>query len=691
MQGTFSNISAGRSINFHKLLAISGFAGTLLFGFFFLYLLPNCVELIWDRAIILVYSLFLYLLSFKKDLKPKTYAKLILLLYYLYTTQVLTSLVLNDFFVFYVVSFFITIQAIGFSIGNERHVFWYFLYVVGFCLVSLFMDSTMLAEDKMIFGALISCLGILIYMAAKIKCRFFSDMKMNENLMKSMVSKTENSVFLTDVYGNILDVNSMALQMFGYSRKELQDNDFKILRKYELTPEEVLEGLTALSDEKFWTKQTTLVKKNLDEFPARISISLIKNGRKRFMIYYVQDITEVKNNELAIMQEKQKAEAAAKAKSQFLAVMSHEIRTPLNGVIATASLLQRADLTLEQKEYADTIKKSGDSLLMLINDILEFSKMESGNMQLDAHNASISNILFDVMKLLAPHAETKGLDLKINIDNTVPDQLWLDSHRLKQVLLNLVGNAIKFTANGSVSIDCQSLGINKKNVFLKFCVKDTGMGIPENKIHKLFKSFSQVDSSTSRKFGGTGLGLAISKQLVELMGGDITVSSAEGKGTEFSFTIKCEIAQEEINSNKAATKELSEIAIRNTKVLVAEDNEINIRVFQFMLQSLNVKADFVVNGREAVEACKKSKYDLIFMDMQMPEMDGLEATRILRKLNDYPINIVAISANAYADDKAQCMEAGMNDFLPKPFDVDQLNAVLEKWAKPSMAKMDNAA
>lgn len=691
MQGTFSNLSTGRSINFHKLLAISGLAGTLLFGFFFLFVLPNCVELIWDRVIIACYSLFLYILSYKKELKPKRYAALILLLYYLYTTQVLISLVLNDFTLFYVVSFFITLQAIGFSIGHERQVFWYFLYVVSFCLASLVMDATMSARDKMIFGSIISCLSILIYMAAKIKCKFFGDMKMNENLMKSMVSKTENSVFLTDVYGNILDVNSMALEMFGYTRKELQDNDFKILRKYELTPEEVMEGLTALSDERFWTKQTTLLKKNLDEFPARISISLIKNGRKRFMIYYVQDITEVKNNERAITEEKQKAEAAAKAKSQFLAVMSHEIRTPLNGVIATASLLQKADLTLEQKEYADTIKKSGDSLLMLINDILEFSKMESGNMQLDSHNASVSSVLFDVMKLLAPHAEAKGLDLKINIDRAVPDQLWLDSHRLKQVLLNLVGNAIKFTAKGNVSIECQSLGINKQNVFLKFGVKDTGIGIPENKIHKLFKSFSQVDSSTSRKFGGTGLGLAISKQLVELMGGDIVVASVDGKGTEFSFTIKCEVGDESVSTNKSQAKELTEIDISNARVLVAEDNEINIRVFQFMLQSLNVKADFVINGQEAVEACKKEKYDLVFMDMQMPEMDGLEATRILRKQNHYPLNIVAISANAYADDKAQCLEAGMNDFLPKPFDVDQLNAMLEKWAKPSLAKMDTAA
>ncbi len=691
MYGIFSNTSSGRNLKFHQLLAFIAVVGSVVFGVFFIYVVPATNELIWDRIIVFLFSIFLYFFGFKKNIDKKRYVRLVYLNYYLYSIQVVWSMAANDFQLYYVLSFFVTLQACGFSMRQEHETFWYYLFMLTTSMVGLAINDNTKFIDEVIYSGLITGTCCMSFLAARQKCKFMLEMKMNETLMQSMVSKTEDAVFLTDIYGSILDLNGRANELFDYDKKELIDHDFKILRKSELSEEEVKEGLKAMQDEQFWNAQTMLTKKNGDVFHARISITLIGWGRKKYMVYRVQDITDIKNYELQILQEKEKAQEAAKAKAQFLAVMSHEIRTPLNGVIATVSMLQKADLTFEQMEYADTIKRSGDSLLMLINDILEFSKMESGKLELDAHNSMVSDQMFDVIDLLRPHAESKGLQLLLEISNDIPDKLWMDGHRVKQVLLNLVGNAIKFTKAGSVKLKCENLGINKKAIQLKFSVEDTGIGIPEDKMHKLFQSFSQVDSSTSRKFGGTGLGLAISKELVEMMGGEITVSSKDGVGTTFSFTMNCELAREEINKKSDSYIIGVEGPIENMKILVAEDNEINQQVFHFMLESLKIETVFAENGVQAVDACHAQNFDLVFMDMQMPEMDGLEATRIIRSRAGHQPTIVAISANAYTDDRKMCEAAGMNDFMPKPFDLDQLKAMLMKWNNQQLVPIDKAA
>lgn len=691
MYGIFSNAGIGLVIRFHRLLSLIGVIAAFTFSMFCFLVIPEAKELMWDRLFIFGYCLYLYMYSHSANVHSRHFVLLVYTGCYLFTAQIIWSLAYNDFHTAYMVMYFLSIQTCGFSFRNERQTLWYYVFVLISSGAGVFWVSDITFIDKVFYTGLISVTMVLSFLVSRLKCRYLYNMKIKESLMKSLVTKTENAIFLTDVYGNIVDLNDQAEEIFGFSRSELIDCDFKILRKRDLTQEEINHGLIQLRDARFWNSQSILIRKNGDEVPVSISISLIYSGSSKFMVYRVQDISALKESEARILEEKEKAENAAKAKAQFLAVMSHEIRTPLNGVIATASLLQNTSLDREQMEYVDTIKKSGNSLLMLINDILEFSKMESGKMQLDPHNTSITDVLFDVMDLLRPHADAKGLKIHVQIGQDVPDKLWMDSHRLKQILMNLIGNAIKFTEKGSVSIICENAGIIKRQIKLSFAVRDTGIGIHPDKIHQLFKSFSQVDSSTSRKFGGTGLGLAITKQLVEMMDGEVKVSSNLNLGSEFGFSMKCELGRESQEVSKDTSGLHQDIDIRGMKVLVAEDNHINLQVFKYMLQNLGIETDFVQNGQDAIYRCNSKKYDLVFMDMQMPVMDGLEATRQLRAMDGHQPIVVAISANAYADDRKLCAEAGMDDFMPKPFDIDQLRNILIKWSSPKMHKLDSAA
>ncbi|MFM9985579.1 MAG: ATP-binding protein [Flavobacteriales bacterium] len=691
MYGVFSNPGIGLVIRFHRLLAFIGVVAAFTFSIICFLVIPGARELMWDRIFIFGYCLYLYMYSHNANVHSRHFVYLVYIGSYLFTAQIIWALAFNDFHLFYMVMFFLTVQTCGFSFRNERQTLWYFVFVMLAVSIGIFAVANIAFIDKVFYSGLVSVTIVLSFLVSRLKCRYLYNMKIKESLMKSMVTKTENAIFLTDIYGNIVDLNNQAEEIFGYTRDELIDCDFKILRKRDLIQEEINDGLIQLRDSRFWNSQSVLLKRNGEDVPVSISISLIYSGSTKFMVYRVQDISALKEFEARILEEKEKAENAAKAKAQFLAVMSHEIRTPLNGVIATASLLQNTHLDREQTEYVDTIKKSGNSLLMLINDILEFSKMESGKMQLDPHNASVTDVLFDVMDLLRPHADAKGLKIQVQIGQDVPDKLWMDSHRLKQILMNLIGNAIKFTEKGSVSVICENAGIIKRQIKLNFIVRDTGIGIHPEKVHQLFKSFSQVDSSTSRKFGGTGLGLAISKQLVEMMEGEVKVSSNLNMGSEFNFNLKCEIGRDNHELSADNSNPQQQIEIEHMKVLVAEDNHINLQVFKYMLQNLKVETDFVHNGQEAIQMCDSKKYDLIFMDMQMPVMDGVEATRHLRSLEGHQPIVVAISANAYADDRKLCTDAGMDDFMPKPFDIDQLRNILIKWSNPRMHKLESAA
>ena len=385
-----------------------------------------------------------------------------------------------------------------------------------------------------------------------------------------------------------------------------------------------------------------------------------------------------------LVSSKLKAEEAAKAKAMFLANMSHEIRTPLNGIVGMIDIMKLTELSKQQREYLDIIDISSETLMMIINDILDFSKIEAGQISFEKIKFDLKSEIEEVRKLLFYKTEQKGLEFSINIEKNVPKKLLGDPLRLKQILINLSNNAIKFTEKGSIRIKVTLDRDFGHQYRLRFEVTDTGIGISKENQKKLFKSFSQADSSTTRKFGGTGLGLAISKHLCTLMNGEIGVESEEGQGSTFWFTAVLENAgvisyKDDPEKMEAFRSKTS----RKLKVLLAEDNIINQKVAILNIRKLGHDVELAHNGVVAVDMFAKNKFDFILMDIQMPGMDGLEATKAIRKIEaerheQKPIPIIAITANIYKDDIKRFLATGMNAHLGKPFKPDDLEEIIRK-------------
>jgi signal transduction histidine kinase/DNA-binding response OmpR family regulator len=484
----------------------------------------------------------------------------------------------------------------------------------------------------------------------------------------------EEDFYYSEELLNILEVDKSEILFFDYFKSCIQPEDIRIFRK------SINKVKTSATEVQFVHRITT--KTGTIKYVKEYLKCLKDDTSKPLKIIgTIQDITEQRKIELELIQAKDLAEQSVRIKEQFLANMSHEIRTPMNGIIGFANILEKTILDSKQKQSVKSIKVAGENLMVIINDILDFSKIEASKMTFEAVDFSLSDIVYSVIELLQHTAKEKKIKLLCKIESNVNNFLIGDPTRLYQILLNLLGNAIKFTEKGYVEIVVSQLNETELETVLEFSVIDTGIGIPANKLNSIFESFNQASNETTRKFGGTGLGLTITKKLIDLQGGNLQVKSELLKGSEFSFSIQYKKGTEASNIKDVKEAELlSPDFLANLNILLAEDNYLNQLLATCIFENWNKKIDIAENGKIALEKIKENDYDIVLMDIQMPEMDGHDVTRYIRKHfgDKADIPIIALSAHATLGEEKKCYDAGMNGYLSKPFDPEKLLEIMHQ-------------
>lgn len=507
-------------------------------------------------------------------------------------------------------------------------------------------------------------------------------LRSSEERYRRFFETSRDCVFITSSEGRWIDFNDAALELFGLSREEAINTYIPDLYENPGDRERHLRFI----DEHGFSKDypVNLKKKDGTIINALVTSVAVLDGTNKIVCYQgtIRDVTERMHMEEDLRRAKDAAEAASRAKSEFLAVMSHEIRTPMNAVVGITELLQDTDLNPLQKDYVRTIYSSGKVLLSIINDILDFSKIEGGRMLMESQPLDLRSTIESSIGLVAASASEKGLSLSCKIDENVPSIIIGDPTRLRQIFVNLLSNAVKFTDNGGVAISVSSQSVG--DIYeIHFAIKDTGIGIPADKMDRLFQSFSQVDTSTTRRYGGTGLGLAICKRLVEMMGGRIWVESEIGKGSTFHFTVLAEATTATLEPSNYAVPTLSTSQkisqFYPLRILLAEDNEVNKMVALHMLRKAGYEADVASNGMEVLQAIERKPYDIVLMDVQMPEMDGIEAAQKIRERWPDGPKIIAVTAYALEGDKDRCLMGGMDDYISKPIQLEELRSKLIRW------------
>jgi signal transduction histidine kinase/CheY-like chemotaxis protein len=527
---------------------------------------------------------------------------------------------------------------------------------------------------------------------------------MESNLFReSIINSSTHIIISTDIYGVIKSFNKAAEYNLGYPAVSVVDRETPLLfHKKEDVVARVQElnssyginlspGFDVFTYEvsngkEYEDKEWTYIRKDGTEFSGRLIVSAIKKkiGQVIGYLCVIEDITTLNIVKEMESLTREKLEQTAKMKTEFLANMSHEIRTPLNGVLGMVQLLNETVLNDEQLDMLAVVRSSGDSLLRILNDILDISKIESGMLTLEHRNFNLNSSIRDAINLHSYNAQSKNV--LIEFDNPEHLDFWFlgDEVRVSQIIGNYLSNALKFTHDGSVKVTASTQQVDEIRCILTVSVIDTGIGISEKSIKKLFQSFSQADASTTRKYGGTGLGLSICSKLAKLMGGEVFVDSREGEGSTFRFKIPLEFGLSIDLIPKLVKPKILLSSKHKHKILLVEDNLVNQKVITLVLKKMGYSCDLAVNGNEAydmVTASSTSNYTIIFMDMQMPEMDGIEATvKIINKLGTNTPPIVAITASAFAEDKEKCFNAGMVDFISKPIDTSEISRVLKEFA-----------